>query len=356
MHIRSLFTIILIISGLGAIAQTIKYDKVGSRRIAIYLPEGYDSLDGPFKTVYFYDGQNSFTNSPYSWKFQEEITQLIANNSIQRIIGVGIYTDVNRTDDLVPYYDPYVEDDWGPYKAKGDKFADFVVELVIPFIEAQYKVGHQSEDRALIGVSFGGLHAIYTGLTHKDSFSFVAGISPSFWVDNFHIFKTMKKAEKGPDIWFDIGTGEWNYNVPAIPVLEEIGYEYGKNLFYYEQPDATHESKYWKERIKYPLILFAGENNEAISNIEVKLEVIKGVNSKKYYLRLNPILTRENGVKFSLCTSAEYSLLNEGVAKINDDGSFEFLKEEDFEVKISYRDWQKIEKISYSEIKLKMNN
>jgi hypothetical protein len=166
----------------------------------------------------------------------------------------------------------------------------------------------------------------------------------------------MKKAEKGPDIWFDIGTGEWNYNVPAIPVLEEIGYEYGKNLFYYEQPDATHESKYWKERIKYPLILFAGENNEAISNIEVKLEVIKGVNSKKYYLRLNPILTRENGVKFSLCTSAEYSLLNEGVAKINDDGSFEFLKEEDFEVKISYRDWQKIEKISYSEIKLKMNN
>ena len=141
-------------------AQEVKYDKIDNRRLAIYLPEGYDESVDTYKTVYFYDGQASFTNNPFSWKLHDQITNLITSGKIEKIVAVGIYTDVTRTEDLVPYYDPYVAENWGTYKARGNRFASFLVSSIIPYIEENYRVKKAGKDRALIGMAFGGLHAL----------------------------------------------------------------------------------------------------------------------------------------------------------------------------------------------------
>lgn len=337
--------------------QTITYEKVDGRRLAIYLPEGYaEDTAATYKTVYFYDGQVSFTNSPFSWQLQNEITELIEAGKIEKIIGVGIYTDVNRTEDLVPFYDPHVEKDWGAYKPRGNKFSEFIITQIVPFIENNYRARKDSSSRALIGMSFAGLHALYTGITYPDAFGFVAGISPSLWVDNYHIFREMKKAVKGPVVWIDIGTGEWNNYLPAVSELEKSGYTYGQDLFYYEQPGATHDHKFWKERVKYPLMIFAGFKNEEIDKIELYTEVIRKENSKKYIYKLNPVLTLKNGVTYSLTTSATYKLINTNAGVVNNDGSFEFKGKDDLQVEVSYKGWKQNENISISEIKSKMKD
>ena len=337
------------------LAQKIEYDKFGSRRLAVYLPEGYDESAESFKTVYFYDGQASFGNHPYSWRVQDKLTSLILEGKIEKIVAVGIYTDVNRTEDLIPYYDPYVAENWGPYNPKGNKFDDFIINSLIPYVESKYKVQITGDSRALIGMSFAGLHAMYSGINNQGSFSLVAGISASLWVDNYHFMKDLKKINVGPKIWFDIGTAEWNQYTRAIELFLDAGYEYGKNLFYFEEDGATHESKYWIPRLEYPLILFAGSStNIKISSYEVKVEVIPSATSKKHYLRINPVVTREDGVMYSLATQAGYEIMNPDSGTVNPDGSFEFTNNSDLKVKVSFQDWEEEITILYSDIRAKM--
>jgi enterochelin esterase-like enzyme len=335
-------------------AQEVKYDKVGLRRLAVYLPEGYNESTQNFKTVYFYDGQASFGNHPYSWKIHEKLTSLISEGKIEKVVAVGIYTDVNRTEDLVPYYDPYIAENWGSYKPKGDKFDDFIIESLIPYIESKYKVQTESNSRALIGMSFAGLHAMYTGINHQKSFALVAGISASLWVNNYRFIKDLKKVNIGPKIWFDIGTAEWNSYTDAIDLLLDAGYEYGESLFYLEVSGAAHEAKYWIPRIEYPLILFAGATDNRISTFEIKIEVIPSATSKKHYLRINPIVTREDGVKYSLATQASYEVMNPGSGQVNEDGSFEFINNSDLKVRVSFQDWKEEIIILYSDIRARM--
>lgn len=348
--------ILSILCSAPSLAQEVVYDKVENRRLAIYLPEGYNESTENYKVAYFYDGQASFTNNPYSWKIHDKITELINNGRIEKIVGVGIYTDVNRTDDLVPYYDPAVAESFGTYKARGNKFDDTIVETIIPYIEENYKVIPDANSRALIGMSFGGLHALYTGINHPNTFSLVAGISASLWVSNYRFIKDAKKADVGPSIWFDIGTAEWNHYIGTIDALTNAGYTYGENLFYFEEDGASHNPKFWIPRLEYPLLLFAGETNPEIDSIDVITEVIPSTSGDKHFLRLNPIVNRADGLKYSLASKATYELLDSESGEIRYEGSFMIKQNYDMKVRISYKDWSEEITIVNEEIRKRMKN
>ena len=56
-------------------------------------------------------------------------------------------------------------------------FERYLVEEVMPQVEGKYRVAHGRENRAIVGLSMGGGHALQIGLSHLDLFSAVAAFS-----------------------------------------------------------------------------------------------------------------------------------------------------------------------------------
>jgi hypothetical protein len=77
--------------------------------------------------------------------------------------------------------------DWNPrYAGDGDtprydtpppRFESFLVDELVPFVEATLPVGDDRDDRALDGVSLGGFGAFKNGLQHPDVFASLGSIS-----------------------------------------------------------------------------------------------------------------------------------------------------------------------------------
>jgi len=50
---------------------------------------------------------------------------------------------------------------------------------VVPFVEAHYSISYDSRERAITGLSMGGLQAIDTALVYLGYFSWIGAFSPS---------------------------------------------------------------------------------------------------------------------------------------------------------------------------------
>ena len=93
-------------------------------------------------------------------------------------------------------------------------FQDDLIQCVIPFVEKNYKVKTDSKNRALAGLSMGGIQTLYVGIYHSELFSYL-GVFSSGWFqpqnelaqsqynflkDNVAAFKDNVK-----EFWFSMG-------------------------------------------------------------------------------------------------------------------------------------------------------
>lgn len=105
----------------------------GSRRVWVYLPQGYLSeKTKKYPVLYMHDGQNLFDNSTAfagEWNVDETLDSLKLP-----LIVVGIDNGgEKRIDELTPYR----HEKYGGGKA--DVYLDFIVNKVKPKIEASYR-------------------------------------------------------------------------------------------------------------------------------------------------------------------------------------------------------------------------
>ena len=56
-------------------------------------------------------------------------------------------------------------------------FTQALLTEIVPMVEKQYLVSAKREDRAITGLSMGGLESLTIGLTHADDFAYVGGFS-----------------------------------------------------------------------------------------------------------------------------------------------------------------------------------
>jgi enterochelin esterase-like enzyme len=54
-------------------------------------------------------------------------------------------------------------------------------QSIIPFVEKNYRALTDANDRALAGLSLGGLHTLYTGINNTNMFSYL-GVFSSGWI------------------------------------------------------------------------------------------------------------------------------------------------------------------------------
>lgn len=347
----SLKHIIVWIVILGSIVATAKGNgrivqhEVAGYQLSLYIPDEY-ATSKKYKVIYVNDGQWLFQKKT-SLQLDRTLDSLIDIKAIEPVIIVGVHSDRTRTETYVPYPlegNPYFE-------SKATQYAQALIEKIIPFIDRQYSTRNNRESRAVFGFSFGGLNATWLAIHYPESFSFSAGFSPSFWVNNYQIIKEVDQSKATTTFWFDIGTNEWNYYVPFINRAVNQGGTYGTSIFYYEVPNGEHMIKDWRKRLSFPILIFVGKQEALVKNWDIEVEVIKSKSRYGvFYQRINPIVTLSNGVKYSLANQAKYTLKNVKDGELQSDGRFIFKGTEDLLVSITYKDLQEDIIIKYQDI------
>lgn len=224
-----------------------------TKPIWIYLPADYYSSFKSYPVLYMHDGQNLFDNSTSSfgdeWNVDEAIERNFFSNKPTAIV-VGLQTKDQRTDELTPYTNPTRGG------GKGDKYVDFLINNVKPYIDSNFKTKPGREFTALGGSSFGGMMTFYAGMKNQNLFSKLMVFSPSFWF-NSTVFDLPDSAEvtKYDDtkIYFVCGDMEGDRNMTEnmlkmIDILSSKGYD---NLKYFVRPDGIHYETFWSQEFSF---------------------------------------------------------------------------------------------------------
>ncbi|HJN76838.1 MAG TPA: alpha/beta hydrolase-fold protein [Myxococcota bacterium] len=241
---------------------------IDGRVVRVWVP-----LGAVTHQLYVADGQNLFDpDAAYGgWRLQEVL------GSGTMAIGID-NSGAGRLDEYGP-----VEDDIGDgdvYGGGGDAYADWVLEIVRPKMEAEYGA---AGTRGLMGSSMGGLISLYMGFRDPAEWDYAASLSGtlgwgSIGYDDPVIFEaaTEKKdiavfldsggtegsgcVDSDGDGVEDDGNGSDNYcvNRQLADLLADTGWSWETDLWHWHEAGATHNEAAWADRVWRPVSYFEG--------------------------------------------------------------------------------------------------
>ena len=90
-----------------------------------------------------------------------------------------------------------------------DLFSKALLTEVLPRVEAEYRVSKKREDRAIAGLSMGGLESLSTGLNNTDKFAYVAGLSSAAAsIDRDRLAGLTARSANLKLLWIACGTSD----------------------------------------------------------------------------------------------------------------------------------------------------
>jgi predicted alpha/beta superfamily hydrolase len=227
--------------------------------LRILLPAGYHlpaNRERHYPVLYLNDGQNLFDvcTSLYNreeWRVDETITELTASGKLDALIVVGIDNGGRR---LRPKeYLPYVDDTLSPPEPhpEGKLYPRFLLDEVVPFVEAHYRVLPGPRFRVLGGSSYGAGIALFTVMNRPGSFAGLLLESPSIYADNDHLLRDAPSVKVWPRRIY-IGTGTVEEPVEDVQKLEALLRRTGlgdDRLRVIVEQGAGHSEKWWAGRL-----------------------------------------------------------------------------------------------------------
>jgi predicted alpha/beta superfamily hydrolase len=244
------------------------------RNIYVYLPPGYhENKDRQYPVLYMQDGQNVFNRETsfggVEWSADETAEKLIRQGKMKEVIIVAISNTADRMSEYTHVKDPQHGG------GNVESYASFLTRELKPFIDSKYSTSRAPEETAIAGSSLGGLSALYLGWNFSNTFGIVGALSPSIWWAGKDIIGRIEgdPKEKGPSkIWIDAGTRESGQDDNHNGICDHVenaremgnvllnkGYEFGKELFYYEDPGATHSEWFWGNRLEKVFLALFGK-------------------------------------------------------------------------------------------------
>jgi enterochelin esterase family protein len=152
-----------------------------NRQLLVYTPPSYNRSSAPLPVFYLYHG---FSDTRYSWVTEGRLAQILDNLLAQgkAVPMIVVLPDAHSLPfETTPVthpgeFWPNLNDFWGKNQAAADQelFHD-----IIPFVQTHYNIGDQPQERAIAGLSMGGLQAMATSLTHLGYFSWIGVFSPT---------------------------------------------------------------------------------------------------------------------------------------------------------------------------------
>ena len=153
-------------------SEDIAHNKTGTdpaRKMLIYLPAGYDkSSSQRYPVIYFLP--NPFEDS-YRFDFdhnnaQDLFDRAIAAGVIEKFILVAV--DMNTS----------LGSSWYVNSSATGNWEDFMIQELVPYIDANFKTLPNRDSRGIAGIFIGGYGAIRFGMRHPDIFGSVYAMHP----------------------------------------------------------------------------------------------------------------------------------------------------------------------------------
>ena len=149
----------------GAVAQRFYFSKpLGEmRRMHVWTPAGYEKSKDKLPVLYLiHGGGDNDASWPGVGAAGWILDNLLAEGKIVPMVVVMPNGTITNVPNEVP---PFAED---------------MVTSIIPFIEANYNVKTDADNRAMAGLSMGGMETIETAFNHPELFRYVWVLSASF--------------------------------------------------------------------------------------------------------------------------------------------------------------------------------
>lgn len=189
-------------------SEFLKKDK----RLFIYLPKDYDLSDEFYPVLYMHDGQNLFDDAisyaGKSWGIMEAYEE---HPDLPKLIIVGIESDEERSDELIPVPFEYFETK-EVAGGKADLYLNFITKELKPYIDKTYRTLKSPKHTGLMGSSFGGVNTLYAALAYENYFSRFGIISNAYLFDGFKNkmddLLEKKRFTSVRKLWLDVGTNE----------------------------------------------------------------------------------------------------------------------------------------------------
>ena len=218
-------------------SQVLGYDL----QYRVYTPANVDSEES-LPVIYLTDGQWYISEG----RMHEVIDELISSGKIEPIIAV-----------FVDNRDPHnLRDNRRNKQFLGnDQYVDFYRKEMVKQIEADYPVSKEQKDRAIMGLSFGGLNATFFGAKASDTFYMLGIQSPALHPVR-NIYALYENQPKLPLKIF-LSTGSSNdtevHARKLKKTLDKKGYD-----FEYVEVDEGHNWRNWAPLLDDTLIYFFG--------------------------------------------------------------------------------------------------
>jgi len=224
--------------------QRIKSNVLGyDLRYKVYVPANYQDLNS-LPAIYLTDGPEYI--NPEGGDMVVKIDELIDLGKIKPIIA--IFIDPRNPDNS-----------WKNRRNTefftNDNYVQFITHELVPQIDKNFKTSTEPSDRAIMGLSFGGLNAAYFGVKAHHTFRIIGMQSPALH-PRPEIYKLYQDNNVLPiKIFLTTGTkGDTETGARRLKaVLDEKGYDY-----YYKEVPEGHNWKNWKPLIEEALLYFFG--------------------------------------------------------------------------------------------------
>jgi len=237
----------------GEVRSVLYYSKVVGkwRRCLVYTPPGYDEHPQTrYPVLYLLPG---YGEDELGW-FNQGRANIIMDNLIaeKKAVPMILVSDDQFTA-LKPGEAPLVftgrprRGHRPNFRNYGVTFTEVMFNDLIPTIQSRFRTLTSRDDRAIAGLSMGGMQTFITALPHLNEFAYIGGFSPGVPRNAFAV------AEKDPAafnrqvkmLFLGTGTVEKAHN-PNIYVLHNELDKAGVKNVYYESPGTAHEWLTWR--------------------------------------------------------------------------------------------------------------
>lgn len=217
-----------------------------TRQIRIYVPPNYANSDKRYPVLYMHDAQNLFDNATAyagEWNVDETMNALSKAGKLELIV-VGIDNGGSKR---MTELNPWPSTQTGA--PEGKEYVDFIVNVVKPLIDKQYRSKPDSANTAIMGSSMGGLISHYAINQYPQVFSKAGIYSPSYWIASASIdFIASMPSAKDARLYLATGEIEGGTQVPdvqrAYATILKSGHP-ASNVNLKIVARAEHNEKFW---------------------------------------------------------------------------------------------------------------
>lgn len=181
-----------------------------NRPLHIYLPDDYYESNEQYPVMYFFDGHNLYNDEEASYGKSWGLRNFMENWPKKMII-VGMQCSFEGQDRLSEYL-PYPAEPgyFAQFKPMGDATFQWILNVVKPMIDNEYRTYPFRECTGIAGASMGGVMAVYGGVHYNQWFSKAACVSSAISFCMPSIRADMEQNPMNPDtrMYLSWGTKE----------------------------------------------------------------------------------------------------------------------------------------------------